>query len=140
MPLTPTAPSPSSAAISMSRSAALMDKSPATSLPLTARRKSASSRMPLPAALAWTMRPFASDKNHAGAQSIEDVGETSGFGLLEIDRLADMQCTANVRYDQRHASAHFVIDHSARLVADYAEQRGACRGPVDHRAGNVDPA
>ena len=80
------------------------------------------------------------DEDHAGAQAIEDIGEACSFGLPEIDGLADQIAAPDMRHDQRHPPAHFVVDHAARLVPHHAEKRATRRGFLDHRARHVDPA
>ena len=82
---------------------------------------------------------FRIEQDHAGTQPIQNVSETGRFGFLDVDGFADKQRAANMRYDQRHASAHFVVNHAAGVVPDNAEQRAACSRPLDYGACNVDP-
>src|SRR6266568_3781862 len=80
------------------------------------------------------------DKDHAGTQSIENIGKAHRFGLLAMDGLADQQGATDVGYQERHAPPHFVVDQAVRLMAYNTEKRTTCRRFLDHCAGDVDPA
>src|SRR6267142_2747133 len=80
------------------------------------------------------------DKDHAGTQSIENIGKAHRFGLLAMDGLADQQGATDVGYQERHAPPHFVVDQAVRLMAYHTEKRTTCRRFLDHCAGDVDPA
>src|SRR5882672_3198481 len=80
------------------------------------------------------------DQDHAGTQSIENIGKAYRFGLLAMDGLADQQGATDVGYQERHAPAHFVIDQAVRFMAYNAEKRTTYRRFLDHCACNVDPA
>src|SRR5580765_2892717 len=45
-----------------------------------------------------------------------------------------------MRDHERHAAAHFVINHSICLVPDNAEERATGRSLLDYRAGDIGPA
>src|SRR5207247_3286714 len=80
------------------------------------------------------------EDDDADAKSVKDCEKAGRLGLLAMDGLVDQQRAANMGYDQRHAPAHLVVDHTARLMPNDAEQRAACRRSADDRGCHVDPA
>src|ERR1700736_3395730 len=52
------------------------------------------------------------DNAYPRAEAIEGVGEARGLPSLEIEKSADQHRPANVRNDETHALAHFIVDNA----------------------------
>jgi hypothetical protein len=84
--------------------------------------------------------PIGIDQEHAGAESIERVGECGGFRRLEIDDPADQHGPAKVRDEQPHALARRVVGKPVALVPE-DDMAGLCRRrPLQNDMDIVDPA
>jgi predicted RNA-binding protein YlxR (DUF448 family) len=66
-------------------------------------------------------------KEHACRKTIECFSKGSRFGGSVIDYPADERSPANVRDNQPHTLARFIIDEPIPFVAENAEQGGAQR-------------
>jgi hypothetical protein len=55
---------------------------------------------------------FGIDKEYAGAETIQRIGECRKFRLLVVDRFVDDQRTLCMRNEERNPSPHFVVDHA----------------------------
>src|SRR6266849_787148 len=84
--------------------------------------------------------PVRVDEEHAGAETVEGVGECCGFGGLQINHLADKHCTTHMRNDKAHAPAHFVVDHAAGFVSNDAQICTARQRLFEHYVCRIRPA
>ena len=52
------------------------------------------------------------DQEYSGAEAIKYIGEGSGFGFPDFDRLVDHQRAVEMGNDQPDAPSHFVVNHA----------------------------
>jgi hypothetical protein len=73
------------------------------------------------------------DKAHPRAEAIKCAGEVRGIRGLQIDMPADQYGPADVRNDEAHAPARFIVDNTLALIAKHPEQGRGGRRFIEHR-------
>ena len=51
-------------------------------------------------------------EEYPGVQAVEDIGKRGGLGGLEVDRLADHHCAADMGGDEPHPSPRGLVEHA----------------------------
>jgi hypothetical protein len=80
------------------------------------------------------------DNAHPRAEAIERLGEARGIRLPEIDKSADEHRAADMRNDEAHAPARFIVDKTVGFAAKHPEQRHAGRRFIEHRRYGIHQA
>ena len=80
------------------------------------------------------------DETQAGIKPIERIGECPGLRNPEIEHSGNHDRAANVRSDQPHAMARFIVGEAVALVAEDPKHRHAGCRSVENGAHKVDEA
>src|ERR1700682_2140740 len=80
------------------------------------------------------------DETQAGVKPIERIGECRGLRNPEIEHSGNHDRAANVRSDQPHAMARFIVDEAVAFMAKDPEHGHAGRRSVENGAHEVDEA
>src|SRR5882724_9274815 len=80
------------------------------------------------------------DETQAGIKPIERIGECPGLRNPEIEHSGNHDRAANVRSDQPHAMARFIVGEAVALVAEDPKHRHAGCRSVENGAHEVDEA
>jgi hypothetical protein len=71
------------------------------------------------------------DEEHAGAETVERIGECRHLDRLEIDHLADQHGAAQVRREQPQAPARVVVGNAIAFMAEDHEGGDAGRRSLE---------
>jgi hypothetical protein len=55
---------------------------------------------------------FGIDKEDAGAEGVQRIGECRSFRILTVDRPVDDQSTVGMRHEPRDPLPHFIVHHA----------------------------